>query len=458
MQEMTPREIVARLDEYIVGQNEAKRTVAIALRNRLRRRKLPVELQEEIMPKNIIMIGPTGVGKTEIARRLASMVNAPFIKVEATKFTEVGYVGRSAESMVRELLETAIRMERAEALEQNAKRAEELANQRIVEIITSPPKPESSTNPFSAFMGMRPEPERPLTDQEKQHREDVRQRLDSGELDKMIIEIEIEEKNPAMQFMGGPGMDDMGINLGDIFGNLLPSKQKRIKVPISQARKILQNEEAENLLDMESIVDRAIEATEQNGIIFLDEIDKIVSNSHYSSGPDVSREGVQRDILPIVEGTTVLTKYGPVRTDYILFIAAGAFHISNPRDLIPELQGRFPLQVRLNSLDAEDLLRILQEPKHSLVKQYVALLSMEGMDLEFTPEALKKIADYAKEVNDTTEDIGARRLHTVMEKVLEDLSFRAGDEEIKKFTIDEQYISQRLADIESAQDLKKYII
>jgi len=460
MSNLTPREIVANLDQHIIGQDDAKRAVAIALRNRHRRKLLSEDLQKEIMPKNIIMMGPTGVGKTEIARRLADLVNAPFIKVEATKFTEVGYVGRSAESMVRELLETAIRMEKSARMEANEKRAEELANQRILDLLVNPKKNTSSGNPLGNIFGYgQKQPEkRTETDEERAHRDKLRNRLENGELEKMIIEIEVEEKNSTMQFIGGAGMDDLGINIGDLFGNVLPSKKKTKRVPIKEAREILKAEEAENLLDMDDVINTAIEMTEQDGIVFLDEIDKIASKSGTSGGPDVSREGVQRDILPIVEGTTVTTKYGPVKTDYILFIAAGAFHVASPSDLIPELQGRFPLRVELNSLSEDDLRRILVEPKHSLIKQYTALLATEEVDLKFDEEAINEIAFNAKEVNENSENIGARRLHTILEKVLEDISFNASEMEMQQFVIDKKYIKEKLDEIVKDEDLKRYII
>ncbi len=460
MSNLTPKEIVSNLDQHIIGQDDAKRAVAIALRNRHRRKLLSEELQKEIMPKNIIMMGPTGVGKTEIARRLANLVRAPFIKVEATKFTEVGYVGRSAESMVRELLETAIRMEKSARMEANEKRAEELANQRILDLLVNPKKNATSGNPLGNIFGYgQKQPEkRTETDEERAHRDKLRKRLENGELEKMIIEIEVEEKNSTMQFIGGAGMDDLGINIGDLFGNVLPSKKKKKRVPIKEAREILKAEEAENLLDMDDVVNTAIEMTEQDGIVFLDEIDKIASKSGTSGGPDVSREGVQRDILPIVEGTTVTTKYGPVKTDYILFIAAGAFHVASPSDLIPELQGRFPLRVELNSLSEDDLRRILIEPKHSLIKQYTALMGTEKVELQFNEDAINEIASNAKEVNENSENIGARRLHTILEKVLEDISFNASEMEMQKVIIDRKYIKDKLDEIVKDEDLKKYII
>lgn len=460
MHNLTPRQIVKDLDQYIIGQDEAKKVVAIALRNRHRRRMLPEDIQKEIMPKNIIMMGPTGVGKTEIARRLADLVRAPFIKVEATKFTEVGYVGRSVESMIRELLETAIRMEKMDKMKANEEKAKELASQRILDLLINPKKSSSEGSPLGNIFGYsQKKPEKRLeTEDERKHREKLRQRLEDGELEKMIIEIEVEEKNTSMQFIGGAGMDDLGINMGDLFGNIMPKKTKKKRITIQEAREIIAAEESENLLDMDEIVKTAIEMTEQDGIIFLDEIDKIASKAGITGGPDISREGVQRDILPIVEGTTVTTKYGPVRTDYILFIAAGAFHIASPSDLIPELQGRFPLRVELNSLTEDDLRRILVEPKHSLIKQYIALMATEKVELEFTDEAIAEIALNAREVNDNSENIGARRLHAILEKVLEEISFNASDMETQKFIIDREYIQEKLEDLVKDEDLKRYII
>ncbi len=458
MHNLTPKQIVERLNDYIIGQNDAKKTVAIALRNRFRRRQLPEELQAEIMPKNIIMMGPTGVGKTEIARRLANLVEAPFIKVEATKFNEVGYVGRNAESMVRELLETAIRMEKMKRMEDNEERAEVIANEKILNLLINPKKQEN-TNPLGNIFGysQKAQEKKPETDEQKAHKDRLKQRLQDGELEKMIIEIEVEEKSSSMQFIGGAG-DDLGINVGDLFGNILPSKKKTKRVSINKAREILAAEESENLLDMDDVINTAIERTEQGGIIFLDEIDKIAAKSMAGGGPDVSREGVQRDILPIVEGTTVTTKYGPIRTDYILFIAAGAFHVASPSDLIPELQGRFPLRVELNSLSEDDLRRILIEPKHSLIKQYIALMGTEQVELVFTDDAISEIARNAKEINDNSENIGARRLHTILERILEDISFEASDMETKSYTIDKDYIKDKLSFIIKDDDLKRFII
>jgi ATP-dependent HslUV protease ATP-binding subunit HslU len=458
MHSLTPKQIVAKLDEHIIGQHDAKKAVAIALRNRFRRKQLPEDLQAEIMPKNIIMMGPTGVGKTEIARRLANLVEAPFIKVEATKFTEVGYVGRNAESMVRELLETAIRMEKVKRMAENEEKAQDLANKRILNLLINPKK-EESNNPLGNIFGygQRSQEKKVETEEQKAHKERLKERLDNGDLEKMIIEIEVEEKSSSMQFIGGAG-DDLGINVGDLFGNILPSKKKRKRVPISQAREILAAEESENLLDMDDVINTAIERTEQSGIVFLDEIDKIAAKT-MTGGPDVSREGVQRDILPIVEGTTVTTKYGPVRTDYILFIAAGAFHVASPSDLIPELQGRFPLRVELSSLSEGDLRRILVEPKHSLIKQYIALLSTEHVELNFTEDSISEIAKTAKEINDNSENIGARRLHTMLERILEDISYEASDiEEGSVYTIDKAYVQEKIDSVIKDEDLKRFII
>lgn len=432
---MTPREIVQELDKHIVGQNAAKKAVAIALRNRYRRKMLSEELREEVYPKNIIMIGSTGVGKTEIARRLARLVKAPFIKVEASKFTEVGYVGRDVDSMVRDLVQTSIRMVKSDKYEEVEDKAKQLAEERIVDSILPLPRPKSraSKNPFEFLLGGMSEPSDSddsldaRVHEAEQKRQIIRQKLSRMELEQEIIEIEVEENNASfMEVFSGSGVEEMGINLQDMFGNLIPKKRKKRRVTVEEAKKIFTHEEAQRLLDMDEIHREAIMRAEQDGIIFLDEIDKIAGkDSGY--GPDVSRGGVQRDILPIVEGSTVVTKYGPVKTDHILFIAAGAFHVSKPSDLIPELQGRFPIRVELESLTREDLRRIFVEPHNSLVKQYVALLETEKVHISFTDEAIDYIADMAFEVNAKTENIGARRLYTIIEKVLEDLLFDAPD-------------------------------
>ncbi|HHY39841.1 MAG TPA: ATP-dependent protease ATPase subunit HslU, partial [Syntrophaceticus sp.] len=448
MEELTPRQVVAELDRYIVGQQEAKKAVAIALRNRYRRKHLPADLQDEVIPKNIIMIGPTGVGKTEIARRLAKLVKAPFVKVEATKFTEVGYVGKDAESMVRELVEVAIRMVKQEKLAQVESKANELAEKRILETLVPAPKKRSSiSNPFELLFREVSDSDDDLgkaSEEEKDIqllRERAAEQLRSGELEDRQIEIEVEE-NPqqTLDIFAIGGMEEMGINIQDMLGSFLPRKKKKKRVSIREARRILAQEEAQKLVDMDDVIKEAIESAEQSGIIFLDEIDKIAGKES-TTGPDVSREGVQRDILPIIEGSTVITKYGPVKTDHILFIAAGAFHVSKPSDLIPELQGRFPIRVELEPLEKKDLLRILVEPDNSLIRQYTELLRTEGLNVEFTSDALEEIAEMAHLVNAQTENIGARRLHTVLEKVLEDLSFRAPELAGETVVIDKEYVA-----------------
>ncbi|CFX64371.1 Heat shock protein HslU [Syntrophomonas zehnderi OL-4] len=463
---LTPKQIVEELDKHIIGQNAAKKAVAIALRNRYRRKLLPEELSEEIYPKNIIMIGPTGVGKTEIARRLAKMVKAPFIKVEASKFTEVGYVGRDVDSMVRDLVETAIRMIKQEKLEEVEDKGRILAEERIVDYILPLPKRKNRNikNPWDLFMGSNQEADSreegfdQRIQEVEQKREILRQKLNRLELEQEIIEIETEEKNQSfMEIISGSGVEEMGINIQEAFGGLLPKTTKKRKVTVEEARRILTYEEAQRLIDMDQVKGEAIRRVEEDGLIFLDEIDKIASKeSNY--GPDVSRGGVQRDILPIVEGSTVITKYGPVKTDHILFIAAGAFHVCKPSDLIPELQGRFPIRVELESLQKEDLKRILTEPNNSLIKQYVALLSTEDLELVFTPEAIDYIAEIAYEVNARTENIGARRLHTIMEKVLEDLLFESAYMHGQKVVIDRTYVEQRLKTIVASDDLSRYIL
>ncbi len=469
-EELTPREIVAELDRYIVGQEEAKRCVAVALRNRYRRKKLPPEMQDEIVPKNIIMIGPTGVGKTEIARRLARLVNAPFVKVEATKFTEVGYVGRDVEAMIRDLVETAIRIVQAERMLEVENKAIRAANERLVELLAPlPRKRRRSTNPLGFLFQAAPAQ---LEDQAaedagfqerlRQAREEqqlIRRRLENGELEGRQVEIEVEDRRPPMvEFFSGQGIEEMGVNIQDILGNIIPPRKKKRKVTVAEARKILKQEEAQKLIDMDAVISEAVQRAEQLGIIFLDEIDKIAGKDYRGAGPDVSREGVQRDILPIVEGSTVVTKYGPVKTDYILFIAAGAFHMTKPSDLIPELQGRFPIRVELHSLTEEDFQRILVEPNNALIKQYIALLETEGVKLEFTREAIEEIAGTACLLNQEMENIGARRLHTILEKVLEDISFELPDPEVKTLIIDREYVRNKLQKIVKNKDLSKYIL
>jgi ATP-dependent HslUV protease ATP-binding subunit HslU len=459
---LTPRQIVAELDKYIVGQKAAKKSVAIALRNRYRRSLLEEGLRDEIVPKNILMIGPTGVGKTEIARRLAKLVNAPFVKVEATKFTEVGYVGRDVESMVRDLVETAIRMVKAEKMEKMSGKAEQLANERLVSILVpSAPRGRNPKNPFEMIFGGGQQESQPKDEVDTDlaaRRAVVRERLLRGELENEIIEIEVEDHSPTMfDMFSGQGAEQFGINMQEIFGNILPKKMKRRKLTVKEARKVLTQEEAQKLIDMDEVIQESITRAEQSGIIFIDEIDKVASTSR-GSGPDVSREGVQRDILPIVEGSTVMTKYGPVKTDYILFIAAGAFHMAKPSDLIPELQGRFPIRVELSDLTEEDFVQILKAPKNALTKQYAALLATEGIRVEFTDAAVEELARIACEVNRTTENIGARRLHTIMEKLLEDLSFEAPDLPLESFEITPEYVREKLSSIVRNRDLSQYIL
>lgn len=462
--ELTPRRIVEELDKYIIGQARAKRAVAIALRNRERRQKLPPELREEVTPKNILMIGPTGVGKTEIARRLARLSNAPFIKVEATKFTEVGYVGRDVDSIIRDLVETSVRMVKAEKMALVAEQAEALVDDRILDILAPMPSREARLNPLGMLfggMGLSREDEEALEERRSQARAErarLSEMLRRGELEDKVIEVEVEDNTPPMlEVFSGTGVEELGINMQDLFGGLFPKKRKKRRVTIREARKILANEEAQKLIDMDEAVQEAIARAEQSGIVFIDEIDKVAGKG-YTSGPDVSREGVQRDILPIVEGSTVMTKYGPVKTDHILFIAAGAFHMSKPSDLIPELQGRFPIRVELESLTHEDFERILTEPKNALLKQYTALLATEGVTLRFEPSAVHEIALIAQEVNERTENIGARRLATVLERLLEDLSFDAPDMRGSEITIDGSYVRSRLSDIVKDQDLARYIL
>jgi len=464
MTELTPAEIVKELDKYIIGQDKAKKSVAVALRNRYRRRQLPEDLQEEIKPKNILMIGPTGVGKTEIARRLAKLVDAPFIKVEATKFTEVGYVGRDVDSMVRDLVETSIRMVKNNKLIEVQNKAEVMAEDRLVEILVPLPKKESPyRNPLEALFGggkfnEEEEKNREAFKDIEEERRIIRSKLKIGDLEDKVIEIEVEDKGgTAVELFTGMGTEEMNINFQDLLGGIFPGKKKKRKVTVREARKMLIQEEANKLIDMDSVTTEAINKAEQSGIIFLVEIDKIAGSS-YKVGPDVSREGVQRDILPLVEGSTVMTKYGPVKTDHILFIAAGAFHIAKPSDLIPELQGRFPIRVELSSLTKDDFRRILTQPKNAIIKQYTALLETEGIKIVVEDDAVEKLAEIAYSVNQTDENIGARRLHTIVEKLFEEISYTASDVSKEGFVIDGNYIEQQLKDLIKEKDIDKFII
>jgi ATP-dependent HslUV protease ATP-binding subunit HslU len=462
LDELTPREIVRELGKHVVGQDQAKRAVAIALRNRMRRQKLPAELAEEVIPKNIIMIGPTGVGKTEIARRLAKLANSPFMKVEASKFTEVGYVGRDVESMVRDLVEIAIDMVREEKLEDVTDKAEMNAEERLLDLLLPAMPAQVPTRPAAQDqqqIGFNIHSEPLLAGEPgSRTREKLRQQLREGKLDERIVELDVREKSmPAFEIITNQGVEEMDVNIKDMLPNIFGQRTKKRKMKVSEAFDYLIQEEEQRLVDMDQVTRIAVERVENSGIIFLDEIDKIAGREG-GHGPDVSREGVQRDILPIVEGTTVNTRYGMVRTDHILFIAAGAFHVSKPSDLIPELQGRFPIRVELQSLTVEDFVRILTEPKSSLTKQYIALLDTEGVKLEFTPEALQEVAHFAFRVNEGTENIGARRLHTIMEKVLDVISFEASDMKEKHVTVDADYVRNTLTDIVKDQDLSRYIL
>jgi len=449
--ELTPRQIVAELDKHVVGQAEAKRSVAVALRNRIRRQKLSEELAEEILPKNIIMIGPTGVGKTEIARRLARLANSPFLKVEASRFTEVGYVGRDVESMIRDLVEIAIDMVREEKLEEVAEKAEQNAEERLLDLLLPPLPTVRGDKPST-------EEDERQREQYQRTREKLRAQLREGKLDERQVEVDVRERAfPAFEIISSQGIEEMDINIKDMMPGLFGQRSKKRRMRVGEAMDYLIQEEENRLIDMDQVTRVAVERTEQSGIIFVDEIDKIAGRER-GHGPDVSREGVQRDILPIVEGTTVNTRYGMVRTDHILFIAAGAFHVSKPSDLIPELQGRFPIRVELHSLTVEDFVRILKEPKSALVKQYIALLETEGIKLSFTDDALEEIAKYAGIVNEQTENIGARRLHTIMEKLLDEISFQGPDLEEKTVRIDAAYVQKQLAEIVKNQDLSRYIL
>jgi len=462
---LTPRQIVEKLDQYIVGQKEAKRAVAVALRNRYRRSLLSDQLRDEVVPKNILMIGPTGVGKTEIARRMAKLVGAPFIKIEATKFTEVGYVGRDVESMVRDLVETSVRLVKEEKMVSVKERAEEHANRRLIELLVPSTKKQNNfKNPLEALFGGGHVQEETVESHSEdvslqQKRKLIADRLAKGELENEIITVEVEEQQASMfDLLQGSGMEQMGMNMQDVLGGLMPKKKKKRKLKVSEARGVLVNEEAAKLIDMDEVTQDAVRRAEQTGIIFIDEIDKIASKQSGSSSADVSREGVQRDILPIVEGSTVVTKYGSVKTDHVLFIAAGAFHMAKPSDLIPELQGRFPIRVELQKLTVDDFVRILHEPDNALLKQYIALLETEGIQIEFSDDAIGKIAEVAFEVNQNTDNIGARRLHTIMERLLEDLSFEAPEITLEKITITPQYVEEKLGSIARNKDLSQFIL
>lgn len=463
MSTLTPREIVEQLDKYIIGQREAKRKVAIALRNRWRRQQLPENLRDEVAPKNIIMIGPTGVGKTEIARRLSRLADAPFIKVEASKFTEVGYVGRDCESMIRELTEVGVNLVKEEMKKCVEEPARDLAERRLLDLLLPPQRrgPEKVFHPLDPNAG----DEGPVLpagtdDAEARTREILLKKLRAGELEDREVDVEVRDggQMPMMQVFSNAGMEEMGLNFQEMLGKFMPQRTKRRRVSIREARQVLEYEEMQNLIDMDTVVPKAIERVENSGIVFLDEIDKIASRGSSGHGPDVSREGVQRDILPIVEGSTIMTKYGPVRTDHILFIAAGAFHMTKVSDLIPELQGRFPIRVELDALGADDFGRILREPENSLLKQYQAMLETEGIQIEFDSQAVDLIAEMAQRVNEQSENIGARRLHTVMEYLVEDVSFHAPERSGEKVRIDAGFVHERLAEIMKSEDLSRYIL
>ncbi|MGE5578703.1 MAG: ATP-dependent protease ATPase subunit HslU [Bacillota bacterium] len=466
MADLTPRQIVAELDKYIVGQDKAKKAVAVAIRNRLRRQKVQGDLQDDIVPKNILMIGPTGVGKTEICRRLAKLVNAPFTKVEASKFTEVGYVGRDVDSIVRDLVESSVRMVRGERLLEVKAKADLLAEDRLVDILCPLPKRQKpARNPFEMLFNPAPAEEPEVEDdfdervrKARAERKLTREKLHAGEIEDREVEIEVDDVTvPTVEFFDGSSMQEMGLNMQDLLGGLLPKKKKKRRVSVSEARRLLAQEESAKLVDQDAITAEAIRRAERLGIVFLDELDKVAGRER-GAGPDVSREGVQRDLLPIVEGTTVVTKYGPVKTDHILFIGAGAFHVSKPSDLIPELQGRFPIRVELEPLTKEDFVRILTEPENSLTKQYKALLATDGIEVEFTAEGIRELAEMAYRVNGDAENIGARRLHTVMEKLLEEVLYEAPDMAQRKVTVDAEYVKGRMQELVSNRDVSRYIL
>jgi ATP-dependent HslUV protease ATP-binding subunit HslU len=454
---LTPREIVAELDKYVVGQARAKRAVAIALRNRFRRQRLPAEMAEDVAPKNILMIGPTGVGKTEIARRLAKLAHSPFLKIEASKFTEVGYVGRDVESMVRDLVEIGVKVVREEREAEVRARAGQAAEERLLDLLL-PPSPTPSPQPSGAGFGTGSHEEHLAREHASTTREKLREQLRAGKLDSKTVEVEVASRSmPSFEVIAGSSVEEIGVNLRDMMPGMFQGKTRRRQLPVSEAREHLTQEETQKLIDMDGVARAAIERVENSGIIFLDEIDKIAGKES-GHGPDISREGVQRDILPIVEGTTVNTKHGLVKTDHILFIAAGAFHVSKPSDLIPELQGRFPIRVELDALGRDEFVRILTEPRHALIKQYVALMATEGLTLDFTPEAVVRVAELATLVNDRTENIGARRLHTVLERLLDEVSFHAPELDGQSITIDPPYVDRMLADIAKSDDLSRYIL
>ncbi|HLR35747.1 MAG TPA: ATP-dependent protease ATPase subunit HslU [Tissierellales bacterium] len=469
MKNLTPSQVVLELDKYIIGQERAKKVVAIALRNRYRRNKLDIEFKEEIKPKNILMMGPTGVGKTEIARRLSKLVDAPFVKVEATKFTEVGYIGRDVDSMVRDLVEASIRIVKAEKLDKVYDKSEVLAEEKIIhKLAPLPAKKVDTSDPIEYLFGALEEGKkeekediekrRKEMENVKFHQETLRKKLKNGELDNEIIEIEVEESlNSTVEYFSGIGMEELNIDMSDIFGSILPKQTRKRKTTVKEAKKIISAQEAQKLVDMDEVIREAISRAEENGIIFIDEIDKI-AGKEYGSNVDVSREGVQRDILPIIEGSTVVTKYGPVKTDYMLFIAAGAFHVSKVSDLIPEIQGRFPLRVELDSLTKGNFKEILTKPKNALTKQYQLLMETEGVRVDFTDEALDEIANFAYISNQQSENIGARRLHTVLERLFEDISFNAPDLENKEVVIDENYVKEKLMSEIQQKDISKYIL